>query len=108
MLLRKNQDAQPDRLSPLLRQSPAHTREQALMWGCQGGFSWQVSQKEIVSLCPEIFTKLLMEIEVTAEGQIIPSALAGLAGPRVLQSGFWLRCENKSFFLKEYKRKSPS
>lgn len=28
-------------------------------------------------LCPETFTKLLMKMEVTAEGQIVPSALAG-------------------------------
>lgn len=78
MFLRKSQDAQPDRLSPSLRQSPAQTREQAHNVGLSpGGFSWQVSQKKIMSLCPEIFTKLLMEIEVTAEGQIIPSALAG-------------------------------
>lgn len=30
-----------------------------------------------MSLCPETFTKLLMKMEVTAEGQIVPSALAG-------------------------------
>lgn len=45
-----------------------------------------------------------MKMEATAEGQVAPSAMAE---PDVVQNGFWLRCENKSFpgLPKEKKKK---
>lgn len=42
-----------------------------------------------MSLCPETFRELLMKMEVTAEGQIAPSALAGPG--RTRGAAVWLQ-----------------
>lgn len=50
-----------------------------------------------MSLCPKTLMKQLMNMEVTEEGQMVPSALAEPG--RTWGAAVWLllRCENKPF-----------